>query len=588
MEHQIQHIELINDYLNQNLSENEVRDFENRLKSDADFNILFEEHRTLLEGLKRQQLKSDILEAKQSYIKGKWLRNLGFTLGLLVLVIIGYINSNETKPENTNIINNEINASTVAIDSMVPKDSIANVILKDTSEVKLTEVKEVTLKNVEVSIEEDIAEVHIPKKQSQTFKFNPKKDTTITGKEGTKLIIKANSFVDKNNKEVSGNIDLKITEYYQLSDVLLANLSTQSDGKLLETGGMLNLQTFKGNEPLNLKKNSPIEILFPGQKKDMQLFSGEWNDGIVNWKLLSIEEKIEPVVKEIEFEENIDVPFSVVEEVPVYPGCEDGNNQQRKDCMSEAIKNFVQKNFNTQIADAIGLNGRQRINVIFKINKDGEITNIRSRAPEPELELEAERVIASLPKMLPGRQRGRAVSVPYSLPIIFEANGIPSVGRNRSLVRSQLRDSMNAVRSARFEAKLITSDSMKASVSEVNRYILRTSKLGWINCDRFVRTNNRIKYKLKINEARGIMRVSMVFKSMNSVLPCRRSGKTFDFNLVPKNEEVVLIAIKKDEGKLYFDMKEAKTLENPNVEFDFKEVDVETLKREMEKLNGLF
>jgi protein TonB len=66
------------------------------------------------------------------------------------------------------------------------------------------------------------------------------------------------------------------------------------------------------------------------------------------------------------------------------------------------------------------LSGKQRINVIFKIDKNGNVTGVRSRAPHPRLEKEAARVINLLPKMKPGRQRGKAVVVPYSLPITFK------------------------------------------------------------------------------------------------------------------------------------------------------------------------
>jgi hypothetical protein len=58
--------------------------------------------------------------------------------------------------------------------------------------------------------------------------------------------------------------------------------------------------------------------------------------------------------------------------------------------------------------------------VIFKIQKDGSISEIKSRAPHPELEKEAIRVIKALPKMQPGMQRGKPVVVPYSLPILFQ------------------------------------------------------------------------------------------------------------------------------------------------------------------------
>ena len=128
-------------------------------------------------------------------------------------------------------------------------------------------------------------------------------------------------------------------------------------------------------------------------------------------------------VEEIEIEaveEDVEVPFAVIENVPVFPGCEKGSNAKKKACMSQKIAKFVNRKFNTDLAGDLGLSGRQRINVIFKIDKTGNITGIRARAPHPGLEKEAKRVIGLLPQMKPGKQRGKAVTVPYSLPIIFQ------------------------------------------------------------------------------------------------------------------------------------------------------------------------
>ena len=121
-----------------------------------------------------------------------------------------------------------------------------------------------------------------------------------------------------------------------------------------------------------------------------------------------------------ESEDVAEVPFAVIENVPVFPGCEIGNNEKKRKCMSEKIAKFVQKRFNTDLAGSLGLTGRQRISVIFKIDKSGNVTGVRARAVHPGLEKEAIRVISLLPRMQPGTQKGKAVIVPYSLPIIFE------------------------------------------------------------------------------------------------------------------------------------------------------------------------
>ncbi|RZW38249.1 MAG: energy transducer TonB, partial [Flavobacteriaceae bacterium] len=130
--------------------------------------------------------------------------------------------------------------------------------------------------------------------------------------------------------------------------------------------------------------------------------------------------EVEDVVVE-EVEEDLEVPFSVIENVPVFPGCErEKNNNAKRQCMSDKIAQFVNKKFNTDLAGDLGLSGRQRISVFFKIDKNGNITNVGARAPHPGLEKEAKRVIGLLPKMQPGKQRGKPVTVPYSLPILFQ------------------------------------------------------------------------------------------------------------------------------------------------------------------------
>jgi len=129
--------------------------------------------------------------------------------------------------------------------------------------------------------------------------------------------------------------------------------------------------------------------------------------------------EVEDIVLE-EVDEDVEVPFSVIENVPEYPGCERGSNSEKRKCMSDKIAKFVQRKFNTDLAGDLGLSGRLRISVIFKIDKNGNVVGVRSRAPHPRLEKEAARVINMLPKMKPGRQRGKAVIVPYSLPITFQ------------------------------------------------------------------------------------------------------------------------------------------------------------------------
>tara|TARA_R110001583_G_scaffold52804_1_gene163536 strand:+ start:4894 stop:5625 length:732 start_codon:yes stop_codon:yes gene_type:complete len=127
------------------------------------------------------------------------------------------------------------------------------------------------------------------------------------------------------------------------------------------------------------------------------------------------------VVVEEEEEVVEDVPFVIIEDVPIFPGCT-GNREQLRSCFSEQISKFVLKKFNVELSSDLGLQSGsiQRIFVMFKIDKDGMITNIQARAPHKKLQDEALRVVSSLPKMTPGKQRGKPVGVSYGLPIVFK------------------------------------------------------------------------------------------------------------------------------------------------------------------------
>ena len=129
-------------------------------------------------------------------------------------------------------------------------------------------------------------------------------------------------------------------------------------------------------------------------------------------------------IKDIKIDEvvdDVDVDFKVVEDVPVFPGCESVSKEEQRLCFQQKMQEHVRKNFRyPEIAQELGIQGP--VYVLFTIDKDGSITNIRMRGPDKNLEAEAMRIIKKLPQMMPGRQRGIPVRVPFSIPIIFKLN----------------------------------------------------------------------------------------------------------------------------------------------------------------------
>jgi beta-lactamase regulating signal transducer with metallopeptidase domain len=117
-----------------------------------------------------------------------------------------------------------------------------------------------------------------------------------------------------------------------------------------------------------------------------------------------------------------DVPFAILDKAPVFPGCENMSTEENKKCFTSKMMEHVGANFNAKLGEELGLTGRQRIFVVFKITDYGTVDDIQIKAPLPELKQEAMRVISLLPKMEPGEVKGKKVNVLYNLPIIFEIN----------------------------------------------------------------------------------------------------------------------------------------------------------------------
>jgi protein TonB len=131
------------------------------------------------------------------------------------------------------------------------------------------------------------------------------------------------------------------------------------------------------------------------------------------------QEEIVEDVEEVEEEMDLDIPFAIIEDVPLFPGCERVAKSKRRDCFQEQMNKHIRKNFRyPEIAQEMGIQGR--VFVQFMIGKDGNISGVRTRGPDKNLEKEAKRIIDKLPKMTPGKQRGRAVRVPFSIPIQFK------------------------------------------------------------------------------------------------------------------------------------------------------------------------
>jgi protein TonB len=142
--------------------------------------------------------------------------------------------------------------------------------------------------------------------------------------------------------------------------------------------------------------------------------------------------EIELEIEDIELDEDTEIEiieedddvgdddiFMIVENMPALAQCKTMRGDERHQCTQMEIIRYVSKNTKyPPIAKDAGIQGT--VFVYFVVGKDGKVKDVKVlRAVDPRLDKEAKRVVESLPRFEPGQQRGKNVSVQYTIPVKF-------------------------------------------------------------------------------------------------------------------------------------------------------------------------
>lgn len=547
MRNELEHIERIEKYLRGELSAQEKASFEEQLRTDVNLQKEVELQKDVVKGIERLGVRNSIQIATRRYDN----RRRGFFLGLFIVVLISF-------GIGVNYLSNSKDSIETSKEEVV-------VIPIENSEKNVEKIQQ-TVEPIEEQ-EANSEVVSLPEKKFQYFTINSSKDETITGVEGTIISFKANSFQTPSNTIIK----IKLKEYYDMSDIVYSNLTTETvDGKLLETGGMIYIDAFLGDKKIGLKNKSTFDIKFPFEKrkKDMILFDGQIDQNKILWKESKTfqEEKWGTAADSVIVMPEI---FTIVEKMPEFQG----GQQKLFDYLGKNIKYPA-------AAKEKNISGKVFVN--FIVDETGKIADVRViRGVNPILDMEAVRVVSSMPKWNPGMQRGRNVSVSFNLPINFVLDGsTPTYNSEEmkyysdSLKKAQKNDAeLNLFDEDNNTQRKDASEQLKA-YSDINYYILSGSRLGWINCDRFVRSGNlTVKIELDNNQYTD---VKMIFHSVKGIMAGINNGRYISFNRIPYGEKVTIFAIKYMNKRPYICLKEVNTSNNI-VKLDFEEMTKERL-----------
>ena len=122
--------------------------------------------------------------------------------------------------------------------------------------------------------------------------------------------------------------------------------------------------------------------------------------------------------KNNEFDELKQTPLNL-DDVPMFRSCKNVFKSQRMNCFQNKMNKHISKHFYyPKYAQNRGIQGK--VFIQFIIEKDGSISEIKTRGADKSLEKAALKIIKKLPKLIPGKANGKPVRVPYSIPIEYK------------------------------------------------------------------------------------------------------------------------------------------------------------------------
>lgn len=383
----------------------------------------------------------------------------------------------------------------------------------------------------------------------QRFCIDSRRDTILRCKQGTIVYIKANSLKAPPDCD-SSCISFNVREDRLYSDMILDDLSTTSDGALLQTQGMIYAEAIDcQGRPVTLQKDMvilmPTDVINPGAG----IFSGNRGvDGIMNWtrdtgaRLSGITLPDLDICAEPEIKFDDPMKKGQPQRCPLF-FCKIGRLFRGRP-KEQPVAPVSPPPADTSV---------QRTDTALRRMKCVEVAELfRSYIdgnPEPLM---------------------RAINQP-----LLDLLGVSSIPRLKDTLSRMVTKNIALA----YKNKTLSFDNFKY-------YIYNTSRLGWHNIDCFqnIRPADQVTVKVRLSPAKNIT-CKLVFTSRGIVMPPSRKSDQFEFQGTPRGEKAVAIAIKYEEGKPFLAMKEIVVGSTTAIDMEWRSVTLEELQQELRRLD---
>ncbi len=405
------------------------------------------------------------------------------------------------------------------------------------------------------------------------YTINPAKDTLIECSQGTRLFFPKNSFSFANRDEPTSTIEISVKECYKYADFIGENLSTISNGKLLETGGMLQIAATSEGKEVQLKPDKNYTVYFPRNENllKMELFYGERDSSEnIDWTLATDNDQSNQT--------GLTLPSSIMPRIPICVLRLTSHTSKIGDYPVEwKFKNkpgnvfeYFASNFSLpeELAKEIG-----ETDVIadynFEIDKNGKIVKIyTSQISDKRIDDLLKAFINELP------------------PFDMNSMGDPDVETTMGLGFSSIIKYDYNNYAENFEENQ-GSDNILINVNQtdVDFYVFSATKLGWINCDRFWNYSEpKIDFFVQKNSETP-MSTYLIFENIRSIMRGSAVQDKFVFSSIPTEKDIKIIGIKHNDGQPQLCVQKANTSDLTITLKEFESFTLSELKAEINSIN---
>lgn len=429
--------------------------------------------------------------------------------------------------------------------------------------------------------------------QQQRFTIDPNESTHLQAANGTTIWVPAGVFQLKDGTNPEGPVELVIEEHYSKSGMIVNELSTHSDGQMLETGGMIYMAAEANGEPLDFREGQALTLGMPTptQLEGMQLFNAETNAGgrPVNWLptgqgfapsqqaalLIPTRPKRPIYIKwRMPYSRNLKTMPRKPAPIAVYP------------YQAPQLPKLENVQYNPPFFKRLFM-GKKKIEA-----RRIEMFEAQMARYEKNVKNYEKRMVAYRKAKKEQEQKMEAYRWAFET---WEgkhiADSLELVG-----MHNKLEQQFSAQIAEQYEERLKQWKAIKDSIltayydaqqargqlgmDGLSYYFYQVDKPGWINCDRFYDVPQEKQMALAVkDEDPEEEKVFVVFKEINSMMKLNfRQGNNYIQRNVPKDTPVKIIALKIADGQPSMAVLDTRIGEQPVVDLNYQKCRIKDVK----------